>query len=297
MIPGLKIILMGIPGSGKTHAIRTLIDADMEVFCILTEPNAINTLTNMRGATDKYKASLTNGMLHWKFIAPALAGWESMKKAANLIATFDLGTLQGMPAGDKRDYMQFIEVLNQCANYKCELTGKEYGPIDNFDPQTQVVVIDSLSGLNRMFLSMICGSKPVKTLPEWGTAIDAEVNFVNHLTFGILAHVVIMAHVTRTVDEVQGGIKTMVNALGKSAPQEMPKNFTDCILAQEIAGEFSWSTATLNTETKATTLLLGEKFKPDFGPLISTWRERLALTEAGEQTNERTEPSATNVTV
>jgi len=284
MIPGLKIILMGPPGTGKTHSIRTLIDADMEVFCILTEPNAINTLTNMAGASDKYKACLTNGKLHWKFIAPADAGWDSMMKSARLIAQYDLGTLQGMAAADKRDYMQFIEILTQCTNYECELTGQEYGPIDNLDPNTQVLVIDSLSGLNKMFLTMICGSKPVKTLPEWGTAIDAEANFIDHLTYGILSHVVIIAHVQRTVDEVQGGIKTMVSALGNKYPQEMPKNFTDCILASHEGGTFAWSTAKLNTETKATTLVAGEKLKPDFGPMIKVWRERLALT------NQETKP-------
>jgi len=286
MIPGLKIILMGRPGSGKTHAIRTLIDADMEVFCILTEPNAINTLTNMRGASEKYKASLTNGQLHWKFIAPKEAGWASMKKTAELISSFDLSTLQGLPAADKKDYMQFIEVLTQMTNFKCDLTGKEYGAVDNLDPEKQVLVLDSLSGLNKMFLTMICGSKPVKTLPEWGTAIDAESNFIDHLTYGILSHVVVIAHVQRTVDEVQGGIKTMVSALGNKYPQEMPKNFTDCILADEAAGIFSWSTARLNTETKATTLLLGEKIKPDFGPLIATWRERLAVTNQNQTDQE-----------
>ena len=286
MIPGLKIILMGPPGTGKTHSIRTLIDADMEVFCILTEPNAINTLTNMTGASDKYKASITNGKLHWKFIPPADAGWESMKKSATLISLYDLGTLQGQASSDKRDYMQFIEILSQCTNFKCELTGKEYGPIDNLNPETQILVIDSLSGLNKMFLTMICGSKPVKTLPEWGTAIDAEANFIDHLTYGILSHVVIIAHVQRTVDEVQGGIKTMVSALGNKYPQEMPKNFTDCILTSHDGGEFLWSTAKLNTETKATTLVAGEKIKPDFGPFIKIWRERLALTNQNQTDQE-----------
>lgn len=281
MIPGLKIILMGPPGSGKTHSLRTLIDAGMEVFCLLTEPNAINTLTNMRGASDKYKSALKNGQLHWNFIQPAKAGWESMSKAATMIATFDLATLGKQPAPDKRDYMQFIEVLNVCANFKDEITGKEYGPVDNLDPRKQVLWLDSLSGFNTMFLSMICGSKPVRTLPEWGAAIDAELRFLNHLTFGILAHVVVVAHVTREVDEVLGGIRLMVSGLGKKAPQEIPKNFTDCILTKYAAGVFTWSTADSQAETKATTLVASEKMKPDFAPFISEWRSRLALTETG----------------
>ena len=81
MIPGLKVILMGPPGSGKTHSIRTLIEADLEVFCVLTEPNAINTLTNLRGASDKYKKALDDNTIHWRFIPPALATWDSLAKS------------------------------------------------------------------------------------------------------------------------------------------------------------------------------------------------------------------------
>lgn len=281
MIPGLKIILMGPPGSGKTHSIRTLVDADMEVFCILTEPNAINTLTNYRNASDKYKSALKDGRLHWKFIQPSKAGWDSMLKSAKLLTQHDLGSLQKLPAPDKRDYTQLYEVLNVCSNFICDVTGKEFGPVDNFDPTKQVLVLDSLSGLNEMCLSLVTGSKPVKSLPEWGAAIDAEMRFTNHLCFGILSHVVIMAHVTRETDEVLGGIKIMVNALGRKAPQELPKYFTDCILTKHESGTFSWTTADSRVETKSTTLVSGAKLEPSFIPLMKEWRSRSALTETG----------------
>lgn len=278
-IPGLKMILMGSPGTGKTHAIRTLIDAGLEVFCILTEPNAINTLMNMEGASDAYKSAIEDEQLHWNFIKPANAGWDVMKASANKLINFDLAALAKGSATDKKDHAQYLEVLNICADFKDELTGKSYGAVDEFDPQERVLVIDSLSGLNTMFLSMVCGSKPTKTLPEWGAAIDAELRFLDNLTFGIMSHVVLIAHITRTVDEVQGGIKTMVNGLGNKAPQEIPKNFTDCILAKRDADAFSWSTVEVGTETKATTLKFGSKLQPSFVPLINTWRERLALTQ------------------
>ena len=281
MIPGLKIILMGPPGSGKTHAIRTLIDADLEVFCILTEPNAINTLTNYRNSTPAYRNAITDGQLHWKFIQPSKAGWDSMLKSAKLLTHSTLGSLQKLPAPDKRDYTQFYEVLDTCSNFVDDITGKELGPVDNLDPLKQVLVIDSLSGLNDMFLSLVTGSKPVKSLPEWGAAIDAEMRFVNHLCFGILSHVVLMAHVTRETDEVLGGIKIMVSALGRKAPQELPRYFTDCILTKHEAGSFSWTTADSRAETKATTLEAGEKLEPTFVPLIKEWRSRLTSTETG----------------
>lgn len=278
-IPGLKIILMGSPGTGKTHAIRTLIDAGLEVFCILTEPNAINTLMNMEGASLAYKSAIAYKRLHWNFIKPANQSWDSMKASATKLISFDLATLAKGAATDKKDHSQFLEVLNVCADFKDDLTGESYGAVDDFDPQEKVLVVDSLSGLNTMFLSMVCGSKPTKTLPEWGAAIDAELRFLNNLCFGIMCHVVLIAHITRTVDEVQGGIKTMVSGLGNKAPQEIPKNFTDCILAKRETTEFSWSTVEASTETKATTLKFGSKLQPSFVPLMNVWRERLALTK------------------
>lgn len=279
-IPGLKIILMGPPGSGKTHAIRTLIDADLEVFCILTEPNAINTLTNLTGASDAYKAAIADGKLHWNFIQPAKSNWANMKASATKLMNFDLSALGKGPATDKKDFAQFLELLSVCADFKDQLTDKSFGPVDDFDPSKQVLVIDSLSGINTMCMAMVTGSKPVKTLPEWGAAINTELGFLDNLTFGILSHVVLIAHITRTTDEVLGGIKVMVNGLGSKAPQEIPKNFTDCILAKRDVDVFSWSTVEVGTDTKATTLKFGSKLDPSFVPLIATWRERLALTQA-----------------
>lgn len=278
-IPGLKIILMGPPGSGKTHAIRTLIDAGLEVFCILTEPNAINTLTNMKGASEKYKSAIADGKLHWNFIQPSKSNWKNMLASAKKLQSFDLSALGKGPATDKKDFSQFLELLNVCADFKDQLTGKSYGPIDDFDPNKQVLVIDSLSGINTMCMSLVCGSKPVRTLPEWGAAIQTELGFLDNLTFGILSHVVVIAHITRTTDEVLGGIKVMVNGLGSKAPQEIPKNFTDCILAKRDADTFSWSTVEVGTDTKATTLAFGSKLDPSFVPLIQTWRDRLVLTQ------------------
>lgn len=283
MIPGLKIILMGAPGSGKTHSIRTLIDAGLEVFCILTEPNAINTLTNMEMSSIAYKSAIADGKLHWHFVQPADPGWESLKKSARLITTYSIGDLQKLPGMNKADYAQFLEVLDCCSDFKDDLSGKSFGPIEAFDPHSQVVVIDSLSGLNTMFLNLVVGAKPIRTLPEWGVAIDNELRFIDHLCYGIPCHVILMAHLDRQVDEVMGGIRRMVNALGKKAPQEMPKSFTDVILASEDAGTFSWSTSDAQTDTKATTGLARASFSPSFVPLIEIWRERALLTETGDK--------------
>ena len=270
---GLKVILMGVPGCGKTHALRTLIDSGLEVFGIITEPNAFNTIQNLDGASQAYKDAVNgNGKLHLQYIPPAKATWESMTKAAKMITTYDMASIGKMPAADKAQHTQFLSVLSTCADFKDG--DKSYGPIDQFNPDTQAVFLDSLSGLNKMFLSHVCGTKPVKTLPEWGCAIDMEINFLEHLCFGIPCHVIVTAHLAREVDEVLGGIRTTVNALGRKAPQEIPKYFTDTILAKREGSDFTWSTADHGVDTKATTIKPSGKHPPTFLPLIETWRNR-----------------------
>lgn len=280
MNPGLKIILMGAPGCGKTHAIRTLIDAGLEVFCIITEGNAFNTILNTDAASDAYKSAVQgDGKLHWRFIKPANRTWDSMMKSAKMLTDFDLSSIQKMAPVDKRQHAQFMEVLATCANFKDDRTGKEFGPIDSFDPEKHVLVIDSLSGLNHMLLSHVVGTKPVKSQPEWGAAIDMELTFTQQLTHMIPVHVVIMAHVIRETDEVLGGIKIMVNAIGKKAPQEIGKDFTDIIYAKREANDYLWSVADLGVDTKATSLKVGGKYPPTFVPLINTWRQRVSQTQ------------------
>jgi hypothetical protein len=133
-----------------------------------------------------------------------------------------------------------------------------------------------------MFLTHVCGTKPVKSQPEWGAAIDLELGFVEHLTAQLPVHVVIMAHIIREVDEVLGGIKIMVNAIGKKAPQEIGKTFTDIILAKREGSDYTWSVADLGVDTKATSLPIGGKHPPTFVPLIETWRSRVAHVNQGD---------------
>ena len=59
-LPGFNVMLMGPAGSGKTHAIGTLVDAGLEVFYLALEPG----LESLLGYwTDRGKPIPDN--LHW----------------------------------------------------------------------------------------------------------------------------------------------------------------------------------------------------------------------------------------
>ena len=259
-IPGVNILLMGAPGTGKTHCIRTLVDAGLEVFIVFTEPGM-----EILGDTDP-------DQVHWHYVAPAQPEWDVMIKNAKLVNQFDNATLQKMPGMNKAAYSQFIDVLNVCNNFHCQRVDKDYGPVDSFGTD-KAFVFDSLSGLNIMLLDLVVGGKPIRTLPDWGIAMDNEERFINKLCLGTQCHFVLSAHVDRQVDEVLGGIKLMVSALGKKLGPAVPRFFSDVIHTVREGANFSWSTASAGADTKARNLPWKDNQQPSFVPILDQWRK------------------------
>jgi len=260
MIPGTNTLLMGAPGTGKTHAIRTLVDAGLEVFVLFTEPGM-----EVLGDTDP-------DQVHWHYVAPADVGWDTFMKNAKAVNQFDAATLQKMPGMNKQAYTQFIDVLNCCADFHCQRTDKKFGPIDSFDTD-KAFVFDSLSGLNIMLLDLACGGKPLRTLPDWGIAMDNEEKFLNKLCLSSTCHFVLTAHIDRQVDEVLGGIKLMVSALGKKLGPAIPRFFSDVVMTVREGDKFTWATASAQADTKARNLPWKDQQTPSFVPIIDQWRK------------------------
>lgn len=261
MIPGVNVLLMGAPGTGKTHAIRTLVDAGLEVFCLFTEPGM-----EVLGDTNPEK-------VHWHYIAPAQAGWDTFIKNATTVNKLDASSLQKLPGMNKQAYAQFIDVLNQCQNFHCTRCEKDFGGVDEWGTD-RVFVFDSLSGLNIMLLDLVVGGKPLRTLPDWGMAMDNEEKFLNRLCLGTRCHFVLTAHIDRQVDEVLGGIKIMASALGKKLPASIPRFFSDVIMTVREGDKFTWATASSQADTKARNLPWKDQQEPSFKPIIDKWRSK-----------------------
>ena len=72
-IPGVNVMLCGTTGTGKTHALRTLVDAGLEVFVLFTEPGM------------EVLADIPPEKLHWHYIAPASPAFADMISSAQKI--------------------------------------------------------------------------------------------------------------------------------------------------------------------------------------------------------------------
>jgi len=261
MSNGLNILLLGESGSGKTYSLRTLVDAGLELFVLQTEPGG-TVLEDL--PSDKY---------HSHYIAPATPSWSAMKDSVTKINTLSLKSLAGLEGINKREYAQFSEVIDSCGNFKCDRCGKEFGDISTWD-SSRVFVVDSLSGLNIMAMDLVVGSKPIKSMADWGMAMDNLGRLINKWCADTKCHFVLTAHLEPERDETTGRIVNMPSTLGRKLAPIIPRFFDNCINTIRDGTSFRWSTATANTALKARDLPIDDNLVPSFVPIIENWRAK-----------------------
>jgi hypothetical protein len=259
--PGTNTLLMGGTGSGKTYSIRTFLEAGVTPFVLATEPGIESTL-----------GDIPEDQLHWHYIPPANIGWAELADSAKKINQFDLKTLSGLTDINKRKYNQFMEVIEQCNNFTCQRTGEKFGDVSSWGPD-RAFIIDSLSGLNVMAMNLVVGSKPVKSMADWGIAMDNLERLIMKLTSDTRCYFVLTAHVEREVDEVTGGTSVMASVLGRKLAPKIPRFFDDVVLCQQNGGKFTWSTSATGTDLKARNLPISSDIAPTFKRIVERKRK------------------------
>lgn len=259
-IPGSKTLLSGGTGSGKTHSLRTLIDAGIQPFILFTEPG-------MRTVSD---ITCEQG-LHYKYVPPARPSWNDMLENARKINTLSFKALTQMQDMNKQKYAQFLEVITTMNDFVCDRCGQHFGDVGTWQTD-RALCLDSLSGVNIMAMDMVVGAKPVKAPGDWGVAMDNLERFINGLTTNTQCHFVMIAHLEREKDEVTGGIQLMASTLGQKLAPKIPRFFDDVVQCLNREGEFSWATAGINVDLKWRNLPGGKDLPPSFVPLIDSWK-------------------------
>jgi len=252
-------MLCGASGSGKTHSIRTLVDAGLEVFVLFTEPG------------QEVLADVPMEKLHWHYVAPVSVSFADMITSAEKINTMSFEMLTKLPDINKRKYTEFIDILTTLSNFKCDRTGQTYGAVDDWD-NDRVLVLDSLTGLSMAAMNLVTGSKPVKSLADWGVAISNLENLLTKLCCDTRCHFVLTAHLERETDELTGGSALMASTLGRKLAPKLPRFFSDVIHVKRAADKFVWSTNSTNVDLKTRNLKIADNLPPSFVPVIENWK-------------------------
>lgn len=244
-------ILVGPIGTGKTSALATI---KGPLYVLATEPGIDRILEH-------------SPQTHWHYIAPANPDWSVMAKNANMVNTMTQDQLMKMAGVNRQEYRQFIEVLNTCGDFKCDVCSQSFGAVDLL-PEGSTFAVDGLSGLSIMSMDLVAGGKPTKTQPDWGTAMDNIERFVSKCTGSTKCNFVLISHLDREVNELTGATQLMVSTLGRKLAPRIPRFFDEVVYCYREGSSFWWSSIQDMVDLKVRRLPFADKIKPDLMQLF-----------------------------
>lgn len=268
LLPGVNVLIEGPTGTGKTHALGTLADTGIEVFVLFTE-SGLETLLGYW--TDRGQEVPSN--VHWHVLPRPAGNFAQLAESANTINTFAMEALFKMQDPNRAKQNQYVTLLKALTDFPDDRTGKKFGAVDSWGPD-KCLVMDSLTGINPIAMSLVVGNKPLKDQRDWGVAQDQIEKLLRGLTDGCKCHFVLTAHVEREVDQVFGGVKVTVATLGVKLAPKIPPMFSDVILCVREGNKFSWSTANSQADLKARNLPIADGQPATFKPIFEKWKSR-----------------------
>lgn len=267
LLPGVKVLLEGPTGTGKTYSIGTLVDTGIETFYLGID-SGMEALLGF--FTDSGRAIPPN--LRWHQMSTSDPPFEAMIQSAEQTNRNTFESLTKVQDPRKADYNHFVTLLRALVNFHDDRTGADFGPIDSWGPN-RVLVIDALTGINTCARALVVGAKPVIAPGEWQVAMDHIEKLLKKL-IDTRCHFVLLAHVEREMDEVLGGTKITVGTLGKRLAPKIPPMFSDVILAERQGASWTWTTANNLADLKTRNLPVANGLQPTFRAILDRWESR-----------------------
>lgn len=266
-----SILLQGESGTGKTDCLATLIEAGLELFLIVTEPNGLEVLID---SINRRKLDINK--LHYRVISPARPGFTRLLEMAKTIAVSDYELLAKMRPTAGRTNAQFITLLETICDFVCDRTGESFGPVSQLGPN-RAVVLDSLSGLSLMAMDITIGDKVTAHQGEWGIAMSNVDRFLLGCTSDFTSLFVLTAHVERETEENSGTSRIMASTLGKKLAPRLPRFFSEVVMTYNDKEGYWWATESPGAVVKHRSLQRASKLPSTFRPIVEAWRNRQAV--------------------
>lgn len=266
-LPGTNVMLMGASGSGKTHAIGTLVETGIEVFYFAYEQGAESLLGYF---TDNGKQVPPN--LHICTVRAPTASFLEMADSVKYANTLSFDSLIKQVDPNKGKYNQ-LELFLRNFNDVTDDTGAKFGDVLKWGPE-RALVIDGLTGLCDSAMKACVGGKFARDQKDWGLAQNMVENILRKITTEGKFHFVLISHVEREVDPNGGGTKLMASALGRALAPKLPAMFSDVILTKRLGREWVWDTEDPTADTKTRNLPISNKIPPTFRAILAKWKAR-----------------------
>lgn len=270
-LPAPKVMLMGPSGTGKTHAVGTLVDdlqaTGGEVFYFAYEQGSESLLGYW---ADKGKPVPDN--LHICTVHGHNASFLDMADAVMKANTLSFEALIKLQDSTRTKYNQLEQFLRNF-NDVTDDTGKKFGPVNAWDSK-RWLVIDGLTGLCDSAMKACIGGKFARDQKDWGMSQGMVESILRKITSECQCGVVLIAHVERETDPNGGGLKIMASALGRALAPKLPAMFADVILTKRLGREWFWDTEDPTADLKTRNLPYQSKIPPNFSQILTKWRGR-----------------------
>ena len=262
---GFNTMLLGQPGSGKTTVIVSLARAGLDVFVVFTEANGQSNLLKACREAKLTKEEMAR--IHFKYIQATPDAFSTLTKQSEVVLKApEFGKVTG---GSRDKYDQLVKLMKQCMKF-VDQNGEDFGAVDSWGPE-RVLVLDSLSGLNDMAMSLTIGGKPCASQQDWQVAMKQEMDMVK-ACINSQCSFVMTGHLAQEKDEVSGRMIVTPLALGQKNGPAMTPLFGDIVLCEKNGAAFTWSTMSPKIEClKNSFLPLKDKINPGFEQLVDRW--------------------------
>jgi hypothetical protein len=267
---GPNICIMGPAGTGKTYSIGTLVDAGVEVFYVDLETG----LEALLGYWKDRGLAVPANLHYCRLPAPTFGFSDFINNAKRVLQSPDGESLCKLKDPDKMKHDRYVQLLTIFNNFPDERTGQSYGSVQQWSSE-RALVIDGLTGMGECVMSVVIGGKPAITQTEWGIAQGELLKLLKQLANNCACWFVLLAHVEREVDQINGGLKLMVSTLGKALPPKIPSVFSDIILSSREGEKWTWDTASGQADLKTRNLPIKAGQSPNFLPILTKWRNRV----------------------
>ena len=274
-LTGVKVLLMGESGTGKTHSIGTLVDSGVEVFYFAYEQGTETLLGYWADRGLKIPSNL-----HIITVKSSNASFNEMADSIKQINTMPYETLKKIADPNRTKYTQLENFLRTFNKVLPDGESSDYGSVGTWDC-SKAVVLDGLTGLADSAMKAVVGGKVDKDQKDWGLVQGMLENFLRKVTSECKCIFIAIAHVEREVDPNGAGVKLMPSLPGQKLSPKIPAMFSDVILTERKGTNWTWNTASSEAAVKTRNLPITDKIPPDFSLILKTWGVRIkALAES-----------------
>lgn len=253
-------LLMGRIGTGKTHSLRTIVEAEVSLRVLALEPGIADVL-----------GDIPCPALHWHEIAPLALSWSDVTSFIKKMNLLGVGKLADVSDPNRSKYTQFFEVFDTCQNFTCDRCGAELGCVDDWGA-SDCLAVDGLTALCNLCMRTLVGAKPFVSLPEYKAGQEAVMALVNML-LPLRCSVILLAHTDRELIHESGQVLETAHAIGNKLAPQLTKAFSEVIWAKREDSSrgptFLWSTMEPGAESKGRRLPWSDRLRPDFRQLLS----------------------------